>query len=162
MAHHQVLKLCLLLLGLLLANPLAIATNSNNKPQIIMFQFESISFPPIPGPAKAPQSDEKKVHYSDVEAHSEVLGSSFHHDVYYHHSFDKSIAGACVILGGLATTFLASVFCYGHQRYCYSSNSASFPLGVSAANSTPNITILLVFIISLLHPIFSVLWTYLC
>ncbi|XLT91090.1 hypothetical protein HN873_012765, partial [Arachis hypogaea] len=112
MAHHQVLKLCLLLLGLLLANPLAIATNSNNKPQIIMFQFESISFPPIPGPAKAPQSDEKKVHYSDVEAHSEVLGSSFHHDVYYHHSFDKSIAGACVILGGLATTFLASVFCY--------------------------------------------------
>ncbi|XLR61754.1 hypothetical protein S83_012426, partial [Arachis hypogaea] len=47
--------------------------------------------------------------------------------------------------------------CQGHQRYCYSSNSASFPLGVSAANSTPNITILLVFIISLLHPIFSVL-----
>ncbi|KAL4321841.1 hypothetical protein AHAS_Ahas14G0150800 [Arachis hypogaea] len=73
-----------------------------------MFQFESISFPPIAGPAKAPQSDEKKVHYSDVEAHSEVLGSSFHH----HHSFDKSIAGACVILGGLATTFLVAVFCY--------------------------------------------------
>ncbi|RYR03656.1 hypothetical protein Ahy_B06g082768 [Arachis hypogaea] len=34
--------------------------------------------------------------------------------------------------------------CQGHQRYCYSSNSASFPLAVSAPNSTPNITILLV------------------
>lgn len=29
-----------------------------------------------------------------------------------HHSNDKSIAGGGVILGGLATTFLVSVFCY--------------------------------------------------
>ncbi|KAF7845439.1 hypothetical protein G2W53_002344 [Senna tora] len=29
-----------------------------------------------------------------------------------HHSVDKSIAGGGVILGGLATTFFLSVFCY--------------------------------------------------
>ncbi|KAG8647694.1 uncharacterized protein LOC110621919 [Manihot esculenta] len=30
----------------------------------------------------------------------------------HHHSFDKSVAGGGVILGGLATTFLVAVFCY--------------------------------------------------
>ncbi|KAL2554547.1 hypothetical protein Fot_08166 [Forsythia ovata] len=29
-----------------------------------------------------------------------------------HHSIDKSVAGGGVILGGLATAFLVSVFCY--------------------------------------------------
>ncbi|KAL5072996.1 hypothetical protein RYX36_011980 [Vicia faba] len=42
-----------------------------------------------------------------------VLDSQSHfHLVKQHHSFDKSIAGGGVILGGLATTFLVVVYCY--------------------------------------------------
>ncbi|TKY63355.1 hypothetical protein E2542_SST13226 [Spatholobus suberectus] len=78
-----------------------------------------------PTPSEAPQS-EKKMHSSSegsipshqrtsVEPHQEaVLGSEgqVHLLKQQHHSLDKSIAGAGVILGGLATTFLVSVFCY--------------------------------------------------
>ncbi|RZC29359.1 hypothetical protein D0Y65_001080 [Glycine soja] len=79
-----------------------------------------------PTPSEAPQS-EKKMHSisegsipshqrTSIEPHDgEVLGS--HHGQVHlskqrHHSFDKSRAGAGVILVGLATTFLVSVFCY--------------------------------------------------
>lgn len=79
---------------------------------------------PSPSPSEAPQSE--KMHSSSegsipshqrtsVEPHDEeVLGSQgqVHLVRQHHHSFDKSIAGGGVILGGLATTFLVSVFCY--------------------------------------------------
>lgn len=74
-----------------------------------------------PAPSEAPQS-EKKMHSTipshqrtSIEPHDEtVLGldGKIHLLKQHHHSFDKSIAGAGVILGGLATTFLVSVFCY--------------------------------------------------
>ena len=84
---------------------------------------------PTPSPSEAPQS-EKKLHSSStegsipshqrtsIEPHNEVFGSKGkvhlikHHLLHHHHPFDKSIAGAGVILGGLATTFLVAVFCY--------------------------------------------------
>ncbi|MED6205540.1 hypothetical protein PIB30_018527 [Stylosanthes scabra] len=115
------------------------SSNSSNKPQI-MFQFESIlSFPPtssnaphvvvgsqtisspIQSPSSAPKIDEKKVH-SHSDSHSEGKVHLAEHDPHDYHSFDKSIAGACVILGGLATTFLVAVFCYvratrSHKQY---------------------------------------------
>lgn len=79
-----------------------------------------------PTPSEAPQN-EKNMHSisegsipshqrTSIEPHDgEVLGS--HHGQVHlskqrHHSFDKSRAGAGVILVGLATTFLVSVFCY--------------------------------------------------
>ncbi|RDX68456.1 hypothetical protein CR513_52553, partial [Mucuna pruriens] len=77
-----------------------------------------------PTPSEAPQS-EKKMHSeggipshqrTSIEPYDEgVLGSEGKVHLLkqqHHHSFDKSIAGAGVILGGLATTFLVSVFCY--------------------------------------------------
>ncbi|KAK7382595.1 hypothetical protein VNO80_01514 [Phaseolus coccineus] len=80
-----------------------------------------------PTPSEAPKS-ENKVHSSSeggiIPSHERtsiepedgtVLGShhgEIHFTKQHHHSFDKSIAGAGVILGGLATTFLVSVFCY--------------------------------------------------
>ncbi|XP_014515531.1 uncharacterized protein LOC106773346 [Vigna radiata var. radiata] len=78
-----------------------------------------------PAPSEAPKS-EKNVHSgsegsipsnerTSIEAENGVLGShhgQIHLTRQHHHSFDKSIAGAGVILGGLATTFLVSVFCY--------------------------------------------------
>lgn len=90
-------------------------------------QHKQVSFSgtPSPSPSEAPKS-EKKMHASSegsipnhqkasVEPHDEVLGSQGH-QVHllkqHHHSFDKSIAGGGVILGGLATTFLVSIFCY--------------------------------------------------
>ncbi|KAK7350079.1 hypothetical protein VNO77_08174 [Canavalia gladiata] len=83
---------------------------------------------PSPTPSEAPQS-EKNMHSSfegrsssipshqrtSIEPHDEaVLGSQgqVHLLKQHHHSFDKSIAGGGVILGGLATTFLVSIFCY--------------------------------------------------
>ncbi|KAL6501398.1 hypothetical protein OROGR_026531 [Orobanche gracilis] len=85
---------------------------------------DTTSSTPCPSPSEAPQS-EKKMHASfegsipyhpktSVEPHDEVLGSQgqVHLLKQHHHSFDKSIAGGGVILGGLATTFLVSVFCY--------------------------------------------------
>ncbi|CAL0324751.1 unnamed protein product [Lupinus luteus] len=83
----------------------------------------STSNTPIPSPSEAPQI-EKKMHASSegisipnhqktsVEPHEEVLGSQVHFVKQHHHSYDKSIAGGGVILGGLATTFLVTVFCY--------------------------------------------------
>ncbi|QCE04170.1 hypothetical protein DEO72_LG8g2203 [Vigna unguiculata] len=77
-----------------------------------------------PTPSEAPKS-ENKMHSGSEGSINErssiepenggVLGShhgQIHLTKQQHHSFDKSIAGAGVILGGLATTFLVSVFCY--------------------------------------------------
>ncbi|KAI9079586.1 hypothetical protein K1719_038413 [Acacia pycnantha] len=50
-------------------------------------------------PSMAPESDNSGV---EEKKHSHAK----------HSSTDKSIAGGGVILGGLATTFLVSVFCY--------------------------------------------------
>ncbi|KAL2320086.1 hypothetical protein Fmac_029055 [Flemingia macrophylla] len=93
-------------------------------------QFKQIkSSDTSPTPSEAPKS-ENKMHSSsegNIPSHQRtsieprddgaVLGShqgQVHllkqHN--HHHSLDKSIAGAGVILGGLATTFLVSVFCY--------------------------------------------------
>ncbi|OIW00824.1 hypothetical protein TanjilG_08263 [Lupinus angustifolius] len=87
-------------------------------------KHESTSSTPIPSPSEAPQI-EKKMHASSegsipnhqktsVEPLEEVLGSQgqAHFVKQHHHSYDKSIAGGGVILGGLATTFLVTVFCY--------------------------------------------------
>ncbi|KAE9611017.1 hypothetical protein Lal_00015837 [Lupinus albus] len=84
----------------------------------------STSNTPIPSPSEAPQI-EKKMHASSegtipnhhknsIEPNEEVLGSQgqVHFVKQHHHSYDKSIAGGGVILGGLATTFLVTVFCY--------------------------------------------------
>ncbi|XP_029126407.1 uncharacterized protein LOC114915677 [Cajanus cajan] len=94
-------------------------------------QFKQIrSSDTSPTPSEAPPC-ENKMHPSSegnipshqrtsIEPHDDeaVLGShqgqvhlpkQYNHQ---HHSFDKSIAGAGVILGGLATTFLVAVFCY--------------------------------------------------
>ncbi|CAJ1949365.1 unnamed protein product [Sphenostylis stenocarpa] len=79
-----------------------------------------------PTPSEAPKS-QNKVHSSSemsIPSHQRTsiepqdgadLGShhvEVHLSKQQHHSFDKSIAGAGVILGGLGTTFLVSVFCY--------------------------------------------------
>ncbi|WVZ17736.1 hypothetical protein V8G54_010718 [Vigna mungo] len=121
-----------------LANTLLSLTNAANQPQIIFQSTSTLSSnPPAkspgdqrletselsigrklgkhqrneirssdtrnPAPSEAPKS-EKNVHSgSDGQIHLTRQ---------HHHSFDKSIAGAGVILGGLATTFLVSVFCY--------------------------------------------------
>ncbi|ESW05979.1 hypothetical protein PHAVU_010G009300 [Phaseolus vulgaris] len=78
-----------------------------------------------PTPSEAPKSENSSSEGGIIPSHERtsvegedgtVLGS--HHGEMHltkqqhHHSFDKSIAGAGVILGGLATTFLVSVFCY--------------------------------------------------
>ncbi|XP_047148358.1 uncharacterized protein LOC124820662 [Vigna umbellata] len=75
-----------------------------------------------PAPSEAPKSEknvqsgsEGSIERTSIEAENGVLGShhgQIHLTRQHHHSFDKSIAGAGVILGGLATTFLVSVFCY--------------------------------------------------
>ncbi|KAJ1411219.1 hypothetical protein SESBI_21260 [Sesbania bispinosa] len=83
----------------------------------------STSGTPSPSPSEAPKSED--IHSSSegsipshqrtsVEPHDDVLGSQgqVHLLKQHHHSFDKSIAGGGVILGGLATTFLVSVYCY--------------------------------------------------
>ena len=86
----------------------------------------SFSITPSPSPSEAPQSGKKMQSSSEgsvpnhqrnsVEQphYDEVLGSQggVYLSKQHHHSFDKSIAGGGVILGGLATTFLVSVFCY--------------------------------------------------
>jgi len=79
-----------------------------------------------PTPSEAPKS-ENKVHLSSegvipsherasIEPEDGTFLGSDHGQIHLakkqHHSFDKSIAGAGVILGGLGTTFLVSVFCY--------------------------------------------------
>ncbi|EYU26618.1 hypothetical protein MIMGU_mgv1a022771mg, partial [Erythranthe guttata] len=46
---------------------------------------------------------------SAAAAQEEQMLKINHHN---HHGVDKSIAGGGVILGGLATTFLVTVFCY--------------------------------------------------
>lgn len=70
-------------------------------------------------PSRAPKGEEmhstsegsipshQKTSILDSQDHVH-LGNQHHH----HHSFDKSVAGGGVILGGLATTFLVSVYCY--------------------------------------------------
>ncbi|KAK7286846.1 hypothetical protein RJT34_22146 [Clitoria ternatea] len=78
---------------------------------------------PCPTPSEAPQSEKNMHSQGSIPSHQKtsvvpedeaVLGSQgqAHLLKHKHHSFDKSIAGAGVILGGLATTFLVSVFCY--------------------------------------------------
>ncbi|KAK7390472.1 hypothetical protein VNO78_25778 [Psophocarpus tetragonolobus] len=79
-----------------------------------------------PTPSEAPQN-ENNMHSSSegiipshqrtsLEPHDGAVLGPHHGQVHLskqqHHSFDKSIAGAGVILAGLATTFLVSVFRY--------------------------------------------------
>ncbi|KAL4359155.1 hypothetical protein AHAS_Ahas08G0049100 [Arachis hypogaea] len=66
---------------------------------------------------------------------SERRGADFRH-----HHRTQSPPVELAVPGGES---VSGPCCQGHQGYCFSSNSASFPLGVSAVNSTPNITILL-------------------
>ncbi|KAL1368471.1 hypothetical protein HN51_022625 [Arachis hypogaea] len=63
-------------------------------------------------------SVEEQPHYDDdgvlgykgeEEGEEHMLKNMKQH---HHHALDKSVAGGGVILGGLATTFLVSVFCY--------------------------------------------------
>ncbi|KAJ9185278.1 hypothetical protein P3X46_004931 [Hevea brasiliensis] len=64
------------------------------------------SVAPSPSPSIAPQSGKNEEGVS-------VKGQEIHllHER-HHHSFDTSVAGGGVILGGLATTFLVAVLCY--------------------------------------------------
>lgn len=83
-------------------------------------QNKQYDTPSLSSPSKAPKSEEmhstsegsnipshQKTSILDSQGHVH-LGNQHHH----HHSFDKSVAGGGVILGGLATTFLVSVYCY--------------------------------------------------
>lgn len=70
-------------------------------------------------PSKAPKSEEmhSTSEGSNIPSHKKtsILDSQDHVDLvnqHHHHSFDKSVAGGGVILGGLATTFLVSIYCY--------------------------------------------------
>ncbi|KAG5042571.1 hypothetical protein AAZX31_03G062300 [Glycine max] len=78
-----------------------------------------------PTPSEAPQN-EKNMHSisegsipshqrTSIEPHDEAVLGSHHGQVHllkHRHHHSKSIAGAGVILAGLAATFLVSVFCY--------------------------------------------------
>ncbi|OMO97313.1 hypothetical protein COLO4_14698 [Corchorus olitorius] len=78
--------------------------------------------PPVTSPSEAPQTEKEnhpKDHFEASAAepnngeHVNVKGQAVHLEKHHHNnSFDKSMAGGGVILGGLATTFLVAVFCY--------------------------------------------------
>ncbi|OMO66456.1 hypothetical protein CCACVL1_21144 [Corchorus capsularis] len=78
--------------------------------------------PPATSPSEAPQAEKEnhpKDHFEAIAAepnngeHVNVKGQAVHLEKHHHNnSFDKSMAGGGVILGGLATTFLVAVFCY--------------------------------------------------
>ncbi|KAF5750898.1 hypothetical protein HS088_TW03G01238 [Tripterygium wilfordii] len=69
----------------------------------------SFIVPPSLSPSQAPQAEETILtsSVSNIEEGMQEM-----HTRVRHHSIDKSMAGGGVILGGLATTFLVSVFCY--------------------------------------------------
>ncbi|XP_057457859.1 uncharacterized protein LOC130748643 [Lotus japonicus] len=149
----QILYLCFLLAVANILLGLAMATT--NKPQNTFqsisapcsnapSQSPSIGrklgrhHSPTPSPSIAPKSEEKGHSSSEgsitnyhqrasVEAGGEVLGSKgqVHLLSHHHHSFDRSIAGGGVILGGLATTFFVAVFCYirATRRHEFETNS---------------------------------------
>lgn len=114
-------------------NPLAQSPSSdqrtNNLEPFIgrkLGKHQHKSETPSPSPFEAPQSE--NTHSSSegsipshqrtsVEPHDEEVLDSHQGQVHlvkqhHHHSHDKSVAGGGVILGGLATTFLVSVYCY--------------------------------------------------
>lgn len=69
-------------------------------------------------PSEAPQIQTKvNMHYPEATSSlSQESATTQLQDIHvtkqHHHSFDKSVAGGGVILGGLGTTFLVAVACY--------------------------------------------------
>ncbi|XP_058751774.1 uncharacterized protein LOC131624871 [Vicia villosa] len=128
--------LCFLLANTLLCHVMA-TTTTTNKPQS---NVQSTSSPSSNAPSQSPFSQRTKEVESSIgrklgkhqhnhgamsPSPSPFEGSILSHEktsvldlkshfhlVKHHHSFDRSMAGGGVILGGLATTFLVVVYCY--------------------------------------------------
>lgn len=79
-------------------------------------QHNQIKTSASPSPSIVPQSEKMHSNFiGSIPSHQKtsILDSQGHiHFVKQHHSFDKSMVGGGVILGGLATTFLVSIYCY--------------------------------------------------
>ncbi|CAI9766245.1 unnamed protein product [Fraxinus pennsylvanica] len=76
--------------------------------------LKSVAAPSL-SPSELPKTKENMPFSREVSSSGQENGTSQVEEIkisHRHHSFDKSVAGGGVILGGLATAFLVAVFCY--------------------------------------------------
>ncbi|OIT35482.1 hypothetical protein A4A49_54819 [Nicotiana attenuata] len=97
MARPRILLLLLLLLCLVLSDSFLFTQNANGLR--ILGPFAPVPSPlPYEGGVDIGTGDQAPVVIT--------------HIIKKHHSFDKSMAGGDLILGGFATVLVASIFCY--------------------------------------------------
>ncbi|MED6110266.1 hypothetical protein PIB30_041377 [Stylosanthes scabra] len=108
--------------------------NKNKKMESSISEGSSSNSGSVPNHER--NSVEEQPHYDDDVLNykgEEQVGEHEQHllknEKQHHHAFDNSVAGGGVILGGLATTFLVSIFCYikatGRKKSDISTSSSS-------------------------------------